>query len=103
MTPVEIAGAVLAKASAYDPRFRNPDAIILAAWTEALGDKIDADAALGAVAEHYRHETRSIMPADVLRLGRRREPEYYQPLAEKVAQIEQAHADDIAYQPELER
>lgn len=64
----EIAAAVLAKASCLDQTFAQPDPAIHSAWTEqmqsfygTIGDALDA------VRDHYRAETRRIMPADVLR------------------------------------
>jgi hypothetical protein len=94
MTAEQTARAVLAKASAYDPMFRNPDPIILAAWTEALGT-LDIGACLAVVTEHYRTETRSLMPADVI-AGVKRETggslPYHRPMREVLAEIEEASA-----------
>jgi hypothetical protein len=97
------ARAVLAKASAFDPRFRKPDPLIVAAWTEALGD-INFDLALAAVTEHYRTETdRTLMPGDVLAAVRRAaggSSPAYRPMSEVVAEIEaRVAADRTAIEP----
>lgn len=60
-----LAGDVLAKAAAYDPSMPRTNDATLLAWAEALGN-LDREAALAAVARHYRTETRRIMPADVV-------------------------------------
>jgi hypothetical protein len=63
------AAMVLAKAAAFDPTFPKPDAMILAAWSEALAG-INPQSALNAVTAHYRASSVRIMPADVLRIVR---------------------------------
>lgn len=65
-TADDTARAILAAASLIDPRIREPDPAVIRAWAVVLGD-IDRPAALNAVRDHYRTETRPLMPADVLR------------------------------------
>lgn len=70
MTSIDVAKAVLAKASLYDQSFANPDLGILRAWAKVLEDTeadTDMPAALAAVDIHYGRETRRIMPADISR------------------------------------
>lgn len=57
------AGVLLAKMSAFDRRTIGEADI--EAWAEALGDVPLSDA-LDAVTEHYRAQSRWIMPSDVL-------------------------------------
>lgn len=66
-TPDQVATAsiVLGKASLLDQTFARPDAGIAFAWAEAMGD-VNRDDALSVVTEHYRAETRRIMPKDIL-------------------------------------
>lgn len=66
MTNIEIATAVLAKASLFDQAFAHPDLGIAVAWAEALQD-IDPADALAAVTAHYSQPSPNrIMPGDVL-------------------------------------
>lgn len=104
MTAEMTARAVLAKASAYDPMFRNPDPVILAAWTEALG-ALNVDACLMVVTEHYRTETRTLMPADVITGVRQKSggaTPYHRPMREVLAELEQVSIPPPP-PPELER
>jgi len=93
-TPDQVATAslVLGKASLLDQTFARPDAGIAFAWAEAMGD-VNREDALTVVTEHYRSETRRIMPKDILDGVRRmrrarldREPEA----------IPDADPDDVA-------
>lgn len=62
MTPSE-AARILTLAACYDGRtVGEADAI---AWASLLGD-LSGDAALEAVKDYYRKETRRIMPADLI-------------------------------------
>lgn len=71
---VKTATDVLSKIAAYDSTFPRPDHAVIMAWSEIL-DGQDRDDCLTAVADHYRTETRRIMPADV-RAGVRRIRDY---------------------------
>lgn len=66
-TPEQTARTVLAAASLFDPRIREPDQAVIRAWAAILGD-IDPQAALAAVKSHYTTEVRPVMPADILRV-----------------------------------
>lgn len=57
------AAALLAIASSFDNRAQNSAAT--RAWAEALAD-VDFDDAQTAIVNHYKTDTRWIMPADVL-------------------------------------
>lgn len=82
MTPDETA-RVLAKCAAYDRRTTGRADV--AAWHEALQD-VDFEAALTAVAKHYRDTTEWIMPAHIRRIIRGSETDrlpYYVPFREQ--------------------
>ncbi len=66
MTRTEVA-AMLAACSALDGRVVTDDTV--SAWHDVLGG-LPLDRAVPAVREHYRTETRRLMPADVVRLAR---------------------------------
>lgn len=55
-------GKVLAKAAAFDRRTVGEADVL--AWHQAIGG-LEALDALDAVAAHYQHETRWLMPADI--------------------------------------
>jgi hypothetical protein len=63
---LEQAGAVLAKAAAFDNRTIG-DANLLA-WHEILGD-LDVDDCLDAISQHHRESTDYLMPAHVRRIA----------------------------------
>ena len=95
MTPGD-ATRVLTLAASYDQRtIGEADAL---AWAKALGD-INQDDACDAVTEHYRNETRRLMPADVINGVRRiREAR----LSAAPEQVPDADPDDVlAYQRAL--
>jgi len=88
MRPHE-AAELLALAAAFDQRtVGEADAL---AWAEALGNINQADART-AVTEHYRHETRRLMPVDVLTGVRRIRSNR---LAEFAEQVPDADPDDV--------
>ncbi len=95
MTPGD-ATRVLTLAASYDQRtIGEADAL---AWAKALGD-INQDDACDAVTEHYRNETRRLMPADVLAGVRRIRNAR---LAADPEQVPDADPDDVlAYQRAL--
>jgi hypothetical protein len=63
VTPSEVSALLLAVA-AVDDRVSHDDARVQA-WHAILDDRTSLDHARDAVVEHYRRETRVIMPADV--------------------------------------
>lgn len=63
MTPSEVSWLLLA-IRAVDDRISDDDAR-LAAWTAILDSRVTFEHAKDAVVQHYRRETRAIMPADV--------------------------------------
>ena len=66
MTDVlQVAAAVLAKASAVDPTMPTPNAMTMHAWAEHLAG-VEMWEALDAVLEHYRCSRQRIMPADLI-------------------------------------
>lgn len=66
MTDVlQVAAAVLAKASALDPTMPSPNALTVQAWAEQLAG-VQLQEAVDAVREHYRASRHRIMPADLL-------------------------------------
>jgi hypothetical protein len=88
MRPHE-AAELLALAAAFDQRtVGEADAL---AWAEALGNINQADAR-AAVTEHYRNETRRLMPVDVLTGVRRIRSNR---LAEFAEQVPDADPDDV--------
>jgi hypothetical protein len=98
MTAIDTAKAVLAKASLFDQTFARPDMGIAVAWAEAFGDMDQADA-MQVVTEHYRSQTRRLMPADVLDGVRRIRNAR---LAEAPEAVPDADPDDVlAYQRAL--
>jgi hypothetical protein len=62
------AAALLAVAAMFDNR--KPDANAAHAWAAAL-DGMDPELCREAIVEHYRHEHRWIMPADVIKGARK--------------------------------
>jgi hypothetical protein len=68
MTPDEqLARAVLAAASVYDARIREPDPNVIRAWATGLHG-LNPQRVLDAVAEHYRTSTDTIMVGHVTAL-----------------------------------
>lgn len=70
---LDVAAMVLAKASFIDPRAPKMNPIVCQAWADVFASapfRLSQPAALAAVAEHYATESRSLMPADVVRLAR---------------------------------
>lgn len=66
MTDVlQVAAAVLAKASAVDPTMPTPNGPTMHAWAEHLTG-VELHEALDAVLEHYRGSRQRIMPADLI-------------------------------------
>lgn len=63
MTPAEVS-ALLVAVRAVDDRIADDDARV-AAWAAILDPRVTIDHAKDAVIQHYRRETRVIMPADV--------------------------------------
>jgi hypothetical protein len=63
MTPSEVSWLLLA-IRAVDDRVSDDDAR-LAAWSAILDSRVTFEHAKDAVVQHYRRETRVIMPADV--------------------------------------
>lgn len=59
------ASNILGKASLLDQTFARPDPGIAMAWAEAIGD-VNREDALEVVTEHYRTETRRLMPKDII-------------------------------------
>ncbi|MEV0677213.1 hypothetical protein AB0I60_11910 [Actinosynnema sp. NPDC050436] len=57
--------ALLAAAAAVDPAFPVLDDAGLATWTAQLAD-VPLTSAVEALQAHYRHHTRSIVPADIV-------------------------------------
>lgn len=75
-----------------EPRFRLPDGLITAMWHEILKD-VPIDVAARAVADYYGRESeRVIMPADIVKFGRRERSAdavpYHRPVSEIVAKID---------------
>jgi hypothetical protein len=70
MNAIEV-NVMLTRAALLDPRMKRSDpteqADMATAWAQVLGD-VPLQAALTAVVAHYRDETRSLMPADVVAL-----------------------------------
>ncbi|MFJ4038227.1 hypothetical protein ACIPVB_09070 [Microbacterium sp. NPDC090007] len=67
MNPRE-ANVLLTKATLIDPRLSRPAAERVEqaeAWAAVLAD-VPLEVALDAVREHYRDETRTVMPADIV-------------------------------------
>jgi hypothetical protein len=62
---LQVAAAVLAKASAVDPTMPAPNQATQAAWAEHLYG-VELHEALDAVADHYHENRQRIMPADLL-------------------------------------
>jgi hypothetical protein len=63
MTPAEVSALLLA-IRAVDDRIADDDARV-AAWSAILDSRVTFAHAKDAVIQHYRRETRVIMPADV--------------------------------------
>lgn len=63
MTPSEVSALLLA-VNAVDDRVTHDDARVQG-WHGILDERVTLAHARDAVVEHYRRETRSIMPADV--------------------------------------
>jgi hypothetical protein len=63
MTPAEVSALLLA-IRAVDDRIADDDARV-AAWSAILDSRVTFAHAKDAVIQHYRRETRTIMPADV--------------------------------------
>jgi hypothetical protein len=63
MTPAEVSALLLA-IRAVDDRIADDDARV-AAWSAILDSRVTFADAKDAVIQHYRRETRVIMPADV--------------------------------------
>lgn len=84
----DVARAVLAKAAAYDKSMPAPDPVVIMAWTEVLGD-LDIRLALDAVTQHYKTESRRIMPADIRRLVKSpsKTLPYYRPMRDVIAEL----------------
>lgn len=79
MTPKD-AAVVLALAATFDTRLTPPspeDAKARAlAWAAALDEDMTQDQGRAAVIEHYRDQTRSLLPADVNQIHRDRAREH---------------------------
>lgn len=57
--------ALLGAASAVDPKLPQPDPDVLTMWAGILND-VPAGIAANAVREHYRHNSETIMPANIV-------------------------------------
>jgi hypothetical protein len=76
----DVAQAVLGKASLYDQTISTPDRGVIMAWQTAL-EGLDLQDCLDAVDEHYRYESKRVMPADVRKLVERKRAAMDRPLS----------------------
>lgn len=101
MTPAEqLARSVLAVASVYDHKVREPDAAVIRAWASVL-DGLDPQRVMRAVERHYRTSTETLMPAHITRLvdALGADPDRhpgYRPLAEALTAAERGPGDQLA-------
>lgn len=100
----QLARAVLAAASVYDARVREPDPNVIRAWARGL-DGLDTQRVLAAVERHYRTSTETLMLGHITELVHRvggdaeRHPGY-KTLAEALASAEGGPGDALQRRPD---